>query len=199
MKTIIAALSLAAISTCVDAFVVTNSPVRTTLATGVMTSARVSTPLRMSDPAEEIPAAATIPEEEEEETPMDAAQREMMEKMQRSDELRAQETFMKRSTGRHLCGVCDYEFDEAKGDLGTIGGTVQPGTAFSDLPTNWRCPTCRASKDNFSEVVEEIPGFEVNQGYGFGTNSLTAGQKNLLIFGGLGFFFLLFLSGYVMS
>jgi hypothetical protein len=49
------------------------------------------------------------------------------------------------------------------------------------------------------EVVEEIPGFEVNQGYGFGTNSWTAGQKNLAIFGGLAVFFLLFLGGYALS
>eukprot|EP00980_Cylindrotheca_fusiformis_P010791 scaffold2442_cov146-Cylindrotheca_fusiformis.AAC.6 len=68
-----------------------------------------------------------------------------------------------------------------------------------ELPADWRCPVCRASKDAFEEVVEEIPGFEVNQGYGFGSNAWTAGQKNLAIFGGLGFFFLLFLSGYALS
>jgi hypothetical protein len=80
-----------------------------------------------------------------------------------------------------------------------IGGMIKPGTTFESLPSNWRCPVCRASKDSFNEVVEEIPGFEVNQGYGFGTNSWTAGQKNLAIFGGLGLFFLLFLSGYALS
>ena len=80
-----------------------------------------------------------------------------------------------------------------------IGGMVKAGTAFADLPADWRCPVCRASKDAFQEVVEEIPGFEVNQGYGFGSNAWTTGQKNLAIFGGLGFFFLLFLSGYALS
>ena len=80
-----------------------------------------------------------------------------------------------------------------------IGGMIKPGTKFEDTPSDWRCPVCRASKDAFVEVVEEIPGFEVNQGYGFGTNSWTAGQKNLAVFGGLGLFFLLFLSGYAMS
>lgn len=130
---------------------------------------------------------------------MDEATREMLAKQKRSDELRAQEVFIKRSTGKHQCTNCDWEYDETKGDVMMIGGMIQPDTPFEDLPSNWRCPVCRASKDSFVEVVEEIPGFEVNQGYGFGTNSWTAGQKNLAIFGGLGFFFLLFLSGYALS
>ena len=99
---------------------------------------------------------------------------------------------MKRSTGIHKCSNCDWEFDEKKGDNYMIGGMIKPGTKFEDTPSDWRCPVCRASKDAFVEVVEEIPGFEVNQGYGFGTNSWTSGQKNLAIFGGLGLFFLLF-------
>lgn len=122
-----------------------------------------------------------------------------MEKARRADELRAQEVFMKKSTGKHKCTNCDWEYDEDKGDSMMIGGTIKPGTAFAELPSNWRCPVCRASKDSFQEVVEEIPGFEVNQGYGFGTNSWTSGQKNLAVFGGLGAFFLLFLSGYAMN
>ena len=130
---------------------------------------------------------------------MDEETRQQILKARRSDELRAQEVFMKKSTGKHQCTNCDWEYDEALGDSKMIGGTIAPGTAFADLPSNWRCPVCRASKDSFVEVVEEIPGFEVNQGYGFGTNSWTSGQKNLAVFGGLGLFFLLFLSGYAMN
>jgi rubredoxin len=122
-----------------------------------------------------------------------------LEKQRRAAELRAQEVFMKKSTGIYKCSNCDWEYYETKGDSMMIGGMIQPGTKFESLPSNWRCPVCRASKDSFNEVVEEIPGFEVNQGYGFGTNSWTAGQKNLAIFGGLAFFFLLFLSGYALS
>lgn len=138
--------------------------------------------------------------------PMDAAMdevdegtRRQMEKARKAQELRDQEVFMKKSTGKHKCTNCDWEYDEAKGDSMMIGGMIKPGTAFTTLPADWRCPVCRASKDAFVEVVEEIPGFEVNQGYGFGTNSWTAGQKNLAIFGGLAAFFLLFLSGYALS
>jgi rubredoxin len=130
---------------------------------------------------------------------VDEATRKQMEKAQKAQMLREQEVFMKKSTGVHRCTNCDWKYDETKGDSMMIGGMVKPGTKFENLPADWRCPVCRASKDAFTEVVEEIPGFEVNQGYGFGTNSWTSGQKNLAIFGGLGFFFLLFLSGYAMS
>lgn len=165
----------------------------------------------MSEPPEQprpAATAATASEEErtEEIDPMEAEMemmddetRKALEKSRRADELRAQEVFMQKSTGKHKCTNCDWEYDEEKGDSMMIGGTIKPGTAFADLPSNWRCPVCRASKDSFQEVVEEIPGFEVNQKYGFGTNSWTSGQKNLAIFGGLAGFFLLFLSGYALN
>lgn len=155
--------------------------------------------LRMSTEGEstsEATAAVDDPMAEEE---MDSAARIALEKARRSDELRAQEVFMKKSTGKHRCTNCDWEYDETKGDSMLIGGQIKPDTPFAELPSNWRCPVCRASKDSFKEIVEEIPGFEVNQGYGFGGNSMTSDQKNLVIFGGLGLFFLLFLSGYALS
>lgn len=149
--------------------------------------------LRMSE-TDEAPAAVDEVVEE-----IDPATLLQLEKQRRADELRSQEVFMKRSTGKHKCSNCDWEYSPEKGDSFLIGGMIQPGTDFADLPTNWRCPTCRASKDNFNEVVEEIPGFEVNQGYGFGTNSMTSGEKSALIWGGLGVFLLLFLGGYALS
>lgn len=199
MRSFIAVLSLAISASiiCSDAFVITGSPLRKVSTNNVL-SFRIS-PIRMSDPTETPDSTTGSVLDDEEESPMDAQMREQLEKARRADELRAQETFMVRSTGKHNCANCDWQFDESKGDVGTIGGLVQPGTPFAELPSNWRCPTCRASKDNFEEVVEEIPGFEVNQGYGFGGNSLTSGQKSGLVFGGLGAFFLLFLSGYAMS
>ncbi|KAG7363155.1 rubredoxin-type FeCys4 protein [Nitzschia inconspicua] len=145
------------------------------------------------------PNAPTMDPMEDTLDEMDELTRKQMEKAQKAQLLREQEVFMKKSTGIHKCTNCDWAYDETKGDSMMIGGMIKPGTKFQDLPADWRCPVCRASKDAFAEVVEEIPGFEVNQGYGFGTNSWTAGQKNLAIFGGLGLFFLLFLSGYAMS
>jgi rubredoxin len=130
---------------------------------------------------------------------LDDETKRQMEKARRAQELRDQEVFMKKSTGKHQCTNCDWEYDQEKGDSMMIGGMIKPGTEFKDLPADWRCPVCRAAKDAFKEVVEEIPGFAVNQGYGFGTNSWTAGQKNLAIFGGLAVFFFLFLGGYALS
>jgi rubredoxin len=158
--------------------------------------------LFMSEPVESTSTEATSEGDDEidpMEEEMDESTRLAMEKMRRADELRAQEVFMTKSTGKFGCTNCDWVYDETKGDTMMIGGMVKPGTTFEELPSNWRCPVCRASKDSFKEELIEIPGFEVNQGYGFGTNSMTAGQKNGLIFGGLGFFFVLFLSGYAMN
>ena len=123
--------------------------------------------LRMTEQKTETASEAEIDPMAEEE--MDAEARIALEKSRRADELRAQEVFMKRSTGKHRCTNCDWEYDETKGDSMMIGGQIKPGTAFADLPSNWRCPVCRASKDSFAELVVEIPGFEVNQGYGLGT------------------------------
>ena len=175
-------------------------------ATAVNHAARVQTAFVRPSPRtflaaeqNEKSSVAAVEDDPMAEAMMDEATRIQLEKQRRADELRAQEVFMKKSTGKHKCTNCDWEYDETKGDSNMIGGMIKPGTAFSELPSNWRCPVCRASKDSFVEVVEEIPGFEVNQGYGFGTNSWTAGQKNLAIFGGIGFFFVLFLSGYALN
>lgn len=152
--------------------------------------------LHMSETQE---SSTTRSELLDDETLVDAATRLAIEKQRKADLLRSQEVFMKRSTGIHECTNCGWEYSPEKGDSFLIGGMIKPGVAFDDLPSNWRCPTCRSSKDGFKEVVEIIPGFEVNQGYGFGTNSMTTGQKNALIWGGIGGFFLLFIGGYALS
>jgi len=151
---------------------------------------------RMSQDTTEDSVANDAVEDDE---PMDEATRIMRAKMKKVQQLKSQEVFIQKSTGKHQCTTCDWEFDETKGDAYMIGGMVQPGTAFVELPSNWRCPTCRASKDNFNEITEEIPGFEVNQGYGFGGNSMTGGEKSGAIFGALFFFFVLFIGGYGLS
>lgn len=184
------------VATCSNAFTVPQSA-----ASRAVTGARPSRmPLFMAE-EQKRPALEVI--EDPTADPMDETmgelQNEALRKARRAQELREQEVFMKISTGVHKCTNCDWLYDETKGDSMMIGGMIKPGTKFEALPSDWRCPVCRASKDAFAEVVEEIPGFEVNQGYGFGTNAWTSGQKNLAIFGGLGVFFLLFLSGYAMS
>jgi rubredoxin len=48
---------------------------------------------------------------------------------------------------KYVCGVCGYVYDPEKGDP---DGDIPPGTSFEDLPDDWVCPICGASKDEFS-------------------------------------------------
>lgn len=93
------------------------------------------------------------------------------------------------------CRSCGYTYEPLKGDSRR---QVPGNTAFADLAENWRCPVCGAPKVQFSNVGPKgtPSGFKENLGYGLGVNTLTPGQKNILIFGSLGFFFLLFLTFY---
>lgn len=104
------------------------------------------------------------------------------------------EVFLERETGVFECTNCGYEYNPNWG-----GGTAGPGTAFKDLPTNWRCPDCKVSKDRFKPQTEQVAGFADNQDFGFGFNTLTAGQKGIAIWGGLALGFLALLSGYLLD
>lgn len=70
---------------------------------------------------------------------------------------------------------------------------------MQNLPPGWQCPVCSAEPKTFQVIETEVAGFAVNQGYGLGTNSMTSGQKSLLIYGSLAFFFVLFLLGYFLE
>ena len=50
---------------------------------------------------------------------------------------------------KYICGPCGYEYDPAVGDP---DNGIAPGTAFEDLPEDWVCPVCGASKEEFSPV-----------------------------------------------
>ena len=50
---------------------------------------------------------------------------------------------------KYKCDLCGYIYDPAKGDP---EGNIGPGTSFDDLPGDWVCPVCGASKDDFSPV-----------------------------------------------
>ena len=71
--------------------------------------------------------------------------------------------------------------------------------AFKELPEDWVCPTCGAAQKTFKSMGREVAGFVQNQQYGLGTNSMTGSQKSLLIWGSLGAFFMLFMSGYFLD
>lgn len=44
------------------------------------------------------------------------------------------------ASGKYICSVCGYVYDPAEHD----------GTAFEDLPEDWRCPRCKQSKEKFN-------------------------------------------------
>jgi len=46
--------------------------------------------------------------------------------------------------------MCGYIYDEA---LGAHDEGIAPGTAWEDIPEDWYCPDCGASKEDF-EMVE---------------------------------------------
>ncbi|MBD1872610.1 rubredoxin [Nodosilinea sp. FACHB-131] len=93
------------------------------------------------------------------------------------------------------CRSCGYSYEPVKGDS---RAKIPQGTAFEDLPVNWRCPVCSAPKKRFANIgpVNSPSGFKENLSYGLGVNRLTPGQKNILIFGALAVGFLFFISLY---
>lgn len=112
------------------------------------------------------------------------------------DTRRLEEKFAVLNTGVYECRSCGYKYDEAVGDPSY---PIPPGFQFEKLPDDWRCPTCGAAKSFFESKMVEIAGFAQNQQFGLGGNALTSGQKALLIYGSLLFFFVLFLSGYFLQ
>jgi rubredoxin len=96
---------------------------------------------------------------------------------------------------RFECRACGYAYEPLKGD---DRRNVPGGTPFKQLPSDWRCPVCGASRSQFNNIgpVGQASGFKENLNYGLGVNVLTPGQKNLLIFGSLGVIFLLLISLY---
>jgi rubredoxin len=47
------------------------------------------------------------------------------------------------------CTVCGYIYNPNEGDP---GNNVNPGTPFEELPEDWVCPVCGASKEQFEEI-----------------------------------------------
>jgi len=121
---------------------------------------------------------------------------EMTEKQKEIARLRAAEKFMKKETGNAQCTVCSYKYFWKEEDPTR---QVPKNTPYSVLPDNYACPQCKAPKAFFEPELIEIAGFEDNQNYGIGSNTWTEAQKSNAIFGGLGFLFLLLLSGYALN
>ncbi len=51
---------------------------------------------------------------------------------------------------KHICELCGYEYDPRIGDA---ENGIDPGTDFEDIASDWVCPLCGASKDDFECTV----------------------------------------------
>lgn len=50
---------------------------------------------------------------------------------------------------KYECIPCGYIYDP---EIGDEDGDIAPGTAFEDIPDDWVCPVCSASKEDFKPV-----------------------------------------------
>ena len=50
---------------------------------------------------------------------------------------------------KYVCDLCGYEYDP---ELGDPDSGIAPGTSFVDLPDDWTCPVCGATKESFSAL-----------------------------------------------
>lgn len=51
---------------------------------------------------------------------------------------------------KYRCLACSYVYDPAEGDPES---GIAPGTPFEDIPDDWQCPICGATKDMFEEFI----------------------------------------------
>ena len=49
----------------------------------------------------------------------------------------------------YVCALCGYEYDAETG-LPECG--IEEGTDFEDLPEDWVCPLCGATKEDFEAI-----------------------------------------------
>lgn len=57
---------------------------------------------------------------------------------------------LKEAYKKYVCVVCGYIYDEVQG---APEDGLPPGTRWKDVPENWVCPDCGASKDDF-EIMD---------------------------------------------
>ena len=50
---------------------------------------------------------------------------------------------------KYKCSVCGWIYDP---DIGDPDGGIAPGTAFEDIPDDWKCPVCGAAKSEFEKI-----------------------------------------------
>ncbi len=56
-----------------------------------------------------------------------------------------------RKMAKYRCTICGYIYDPEVGDPDS---GIEPGTPFEELPDDWTCPICGASKEDFEKVED---------------------------------------------
>jgi rubredoxin len=59
----------------------------------------------------------------------------------------------KQATQKWICKQCSVIYDPVLGDPDS---GIAPGTAFEDIPEDWHCPICGATKKLFTPHLEPI-------------------------------------------
>ena len=49
---------------------------------------------------------------------------------------------------KYVCSACGYVYDPEQGDPDS---GIKPGTLFNEIPDDWVCPVCGATKSMFVE------------------------------------------------
>ena len=52
---------------------------------------------------------------------------------------------------KYICQLCGYEYDPRVGDL---ENGIEPGTELDELPEDWTCPLCGATKEDFERDMD---------------------------------------------
>ncbi len=52
---------------------------------------------------------------------------------------------------RYMCVVCGFIYSE---EVGIPEEGIAPGTRWEDIPENWSCPDCGATKADF-ELIDD--------------------------------------------
>ena len=65
-------------------------------------------------------------------------------------------TLAQPQTRRWICELCGWVYGPEEGDP---DGGIPPGTRFEEIPDDWMCPICGATKSDFRELEpgEQIP------------------------------------------
>ena len=54
----------------------------------------------------------------------------------------------------YICALCGYVYKPHKGD---VDNGIEPETDYEDLPEDWTCPLCGASKEDFEPDPDSAP------------------------------------------